>query len=75
MKVEVSIGEAIDKLSILELKLLKITNTSKITEIQKEIQALKELGNLLKLISYFLLKVFSMGFKAFTFLLLFSIFF
>ena len=42
MKVEVSIGEAIDKLSILELKLLKITNTSKITEIQKEIQALKE---------------------------------
>jgi hypothetical protein len=42
MNVSVSIGEAIDKLSILELKLLKITDESKRTEIQKEINALSE---------------------------------
>lgn len=42
MRLEVSIGEAIDKLSILELKLLKITNESKKEEIQKEINELSE---------------------------------
>jgi hypothetical protein len=42
MKVEVSVGEAIDKLSILELKLKKITNENKQIEIQKEINALAE---------------------------------
>jgi hypothetical protein len=40
MKIEVSIGEAIDKLSILELKITKINNEDKIKEIQKEINAL-----------------------------------
>jgi hypothetical protein len=42
MNVSVSIGEAIDKFSILELKLLKIADESKRTEIQKEINALSE---------------------------------
>jgi len=42
MKIEVSIGEAIDKLSILELKLKKINNETKKLEIQKEIDALQE---------------------------------
>ena len=37
MKLEVSIGEAIDKLSILEIKLLKIRDEKKKTEIKKEI--------------------------------------
>lgn len=42
MKVEVSIGEAIDKLSILELKFKKINNPDKKIEIQKEINELNE---------------------------------
>jgi hypothetical protein len=42
MKVEVSIGEAVDKLSILELKMKKITNENKKIEIQKEINVLSE---------------------------------
>lgn len=42
MKVEVSIGEAIDKLSILEIKLAKISDEAKKTEIQKEIDCLQE---------------------------------
>jgi len=42
MKVEVSVGEAIDKLSILELKLKKITDENKQIEIKKEINALAE---------------------------------
>ena len=40
MKLEVSIGEAIDKFSILELKRKKITDSVKLEEIQKEIDAL-----------------------------------
>jgi len=40
MKVDVSIGEAIDKLSILELKMKKITDETKKIEIQKEINVL-----------------------------------
>ena len=40
MNVEVSLGEAIDKLNILELKLKKISNEEKRKEIQKEINAL-----------------------------------
>ena len=40
MKIEVSIGEAIDKLSILELKNKKINDTNKNIEIKKEIDAL-----------------------------------
>lgn len=42
MKVEVSIGEIIDKLSILELKLKKISDESKQIEIKKEINCLIE---------------------------------
>lgn len=42
MKIEVSIGEAIDKLSILELKLKKIHNEEKKKEIEKEIKVLHE---------------------------------
>ena len=42
MKLEVSIGEAIDKLSILELKRQKITDPIKLEEIQKEIDALTD---------------------------------
>jgi hypothetical protein len=42
MQVEVSIGEAIDKLSILEIKLAKISDEAKKIEIQKEIDCLQE---------------------------------
>ena len=40
MKIEVSLGEAIDKYSILELKLQKITDESKLIEIKKELNEL-----------------------------------
>lgn len=40
MKIEVSIGEAIDKLSILEIKMKKISDENKKIEIQKEINVL-----------------------------------
>jgi len=40
MKVEVSVGEAIDKLSILEIKYERIDDEEKKTEIKKEIDAL-----------------------------------
>ena len=42
MKFEISVGEAIDKLSILELKLKKISDENKKIEIQKEINVLQE---------------------------------
>ena len=42
MRLEVSVGEAIDKLSILEIKLSKITDEQQRNEIQKEINALSE---------------------------------
>jgi hypothetical protein len=42
MFVEVSIGEALDKLCILELKMKKINDENKKKEIQKEINALSE---------------------------------
>jgi hypothetical protein len=42
MKLEVSLGEAIDKLNILELKMKKISNKEKCIEIQKEIDELNE---------------------------------
>lgn len=42
MKIEVSIGEAIDKLSILEIKMKKIEDKNKKLEIQKEINVLQE---------------------------------
>ena len=40
MKIEVSTGELIDKLSILEIKLLNIKNKDKIFNIRKELQSL-----------------------------------
>ncbi len=42
MIIEVSIGEVVDKYNILELKLKKISNETKLIEIKKEIEALKE---------------------------------
>ena len=42
MKVEVSDGEILDKLSILEIKLNKIEDVQKLTNIQKEYDTLKE---------------------------------
>lgn len=42
MKVEVSIGEAVDKYSILELKKKKIGNAEKIVQIEKELESLRD---------------------------------
>lgn len=52
MKVEVSIGEAIDKLSILHLKIKKIVDETKKIEIQKEIDCL-ECDTYIKQYDYF----------------------
>jgi hypothetical protein len=43
MKVEISNGELLDKISILELKLLKIEDKKKLINIQKEFDALNPL--------------------------------
>lgn len=40
MKIEVSIGELIDKLSILEIKLLNIKDKEKLSNVRKELQIL-----------------------------------
>ena len=53
MKVEVSIGEAIDKLSILHLKMKKISDENKKIEIQKEIDCLQECSTYIKQYDYF----------------------
>ena len=45
MKVEVSNGELLDKLTILELKLTNISDVQKITNIQKEHNELNPLAN------------------------------
>lgn len=45
MKVEVSNGELLDKLSILELKLMHIKDRNKIVNINKEISELKPLAD------------------------------
>ena len=42
MNVSVSVGEAVDKLSILELKYKKITDENKRVEIKKEIDYLNQ---------------------------------
>jgi hypothetical protein len=42
MKIEVSLGEVIDKYSILELKQKKISDTNKLIEIKKEIEVLND---------------------------------
>jgi len=52
MKVEVSIGEAIDKLSILDLKLKKMDENKK-REIQKEIDCLQECSSYINQYNYF----------------------
>jgi len=52
MKVEVSLGEAIDKLSILHLKMKKIMDETKKREIQKEIDCL-ECSTYIKQYNYF----------------------
>jgi hypothetical protein len=44
MKVEVSNGELLDKISILELKLLKIEDKEKLVNIQKEFDTLNPLA-------------------------------
>lgn len=43
MKIEVSIGEIVDKLSILDIKIRKITNTDKLVNIEKEYLYLHEI--------------------------------
>ena len=48
MKVEVSVGEAIDKLSILHIKMKKIVDENKKIEIQKEIDCLQECDSYIK---------------------------
>jgi Family of unknown function (DUF6165) len=48
MKLEVSVGEAIDKLSILHLKKKKIQNKQKLVEIEKEIRELSQCNDLIK---------------------------
>ena len=53
MKLEVSIGEAVDKLSILELKCKKITDSVKLIEIRKEIEALSEIQEYKKQLPFF----------------------
>ncbi len=53
MKVEVSLGEAIDKLSILHLKMKKIVDENKKIEIQKEIDCLDECSSYIKQYNYF----------------------
>jgi hypothetical protein len=53
MKVEVSLGEAIDKLSILHLKIKKIVDENKKREIQKEIDCLQECSTYIKQYEYF----------------------
>ena len=47
MKIEVSNGEILDKISILEIKLKKITDDTKILNIKKEYEILSESKNYL----------------------------
>ena len=44
MLIEISYGEALDRLSILEIKMSQIQDTKKLMEIQKEIDSLSELS-------------------------------
>ena len=53
MRLEVSIGESVDKLSILELKKSKISDTLKLVEIQKEIDAIEEVKKYKLQLSFF----------------------
>ena len=47
MKIEISNGELLDKLTILEIKLHRISDPEKLTRIQEEHSLLKPLGDLL----------------------------
>ena len=51
MKIEVSNGELLDKISILELKLLKIEDKEKLINIQKEFDELNPLCQKLFILS------------------------
>jgi len=53
MKIDVSIGEAIDKLNILELKYKKITNKDKLIEIKKEIDVLSDCNSIINKYYYY----------------------
>jgi len=53
MKVEVSVGEVIDKLSILHIKMKKIVDENKQREIQKEIDCLQECVSYTQKYEYF----------------------
>lgn len=45
MKIEISVGELVDKVSILEIKLEKITNKEKLSNVKKEFNLLNEAMN------------------------------
>ena len=42
VNIPVSLGELLDKISILEIKSIKISNESKLTNIKKELSGLKK---------------------------------
>lgn len=53
MLIEISYGEALDRLSILEIKMSEIHDEKKRVEIQKEIESLSELGPVKTKLSYY----------------------
>ena len=57
LRIDVSVGEAIDKLNILELKLVKIHDSNKRADIQAEIQLLNECVSPIKESYHFLYKM------------------
>ncbi len=52
MLIEISYGEALDRLSILEIKMSEIHDERKRAEIQKEIESLSELGGVKAKLTY-----------------------
>lgn len=53
MLIEISYGEALDRLSILEIKMSEIHDERKRAEIQKEIESLSELGGVKAKLTYY----------------------
>ena len=49
---EISAGELFDKITILEIKKIKISNKQKLNEIDKELQSLNETVKKLKALGY-----------------------